>query len=361
MHVIGRTDDRGPTAELGRYLARDGSTGDPVELDLDRPHAALVVGKRGTGKSYTLGVLAEGVATAPGLSPVVVDPMGAFGGLVEAGGTVHRRPRVRADALPASAWPELFGLDPASAVGGLVWRAFVAEDTLAGARTWIDDASADGATRRAAGNHLALADTWDAFSPDGLTPADLATAEPTVLDCAALPAAGFAAVCRAAASGLYRTRVENELDRLPWLFVDEAHVAFDGIAAPALRTLLTRGRAPGVSLVCATQRPGALPSVARSQADVVVAHHLATREDVDALAEARPSLLAGDLAGRLPTGVGDALVVDDATGSAHSVRIRTRRTRHDGDSPRVSTSGDEEHERVGPPVRERPDGTETGE
>ena len=361
MHVIGRTDDRGPTAELGRYLARDGSTGDAVELDLDRPHAALVVGKRGTGKSHTLGVLAEGVADAPGLAPVVVDPMGAFGGLVEAGGTVHRRPRVRADAVTASTWPELLGLDPASAVGGLVWRAFVEADTLAGARTWVEETDADVATRRAARNHLALADTWDAFSRDGLTPADLATAEPTVLDCAALPAAAFAAVCRAVASGLYRARVDGELDRLPWLFVDEAHVAFDGIAAPALRTLLTRGRAPGVSLVCATQRPGSLPPVARSQADVVVAHNLTTREDVDVLAETHPSLLAGDLGGRLPSGLGEALVVDDATGSAHSVRIRTRRTRHDGDSPRASTIGDRDRGFEGSPDRERPGRTETGE
>ena len=340
MHVIGRTDGDGPTAELGRYLARDGSTGGRVAFDLDRPHAALVVGERGSGKTYTLGVLAEAVADTPGLAPVVVDPMGAFEGLVECGGTVHRRPRVRADALPPAAWPDLLGVAPASAVGGLLWRAFVEADILAAAMTWVRDATAELSSRRAAGNYLALADSWNVFSPDGLTAPDLATEGPTVLDCSTLPAAALNAVCRVVASALYRARTADDLTRLPWLFVDEAHVAFDGVAGPALRTLYTRGRAPGVSLVCATQRPNAVPQVARSQSDLLVAHRLTTRDDVDALADARPSVLRGDLAKRLPTDPGEALVVDDATESAHTVRIRTRRTRHGGDSPRASAVED---------------------
>ncbi|WP_313691787.1 ATP-binding protein [Halorarum halobium] len=336
MHVIGRTDGEGPTADLGRYLARDGSTGGRVALDLDRPHAGLVVGKRGSGKSYTLGVLVEEVTDVPGLAPVVLDPMDAFAGLVERGGTVHRRPRVRADAIPPAAWPELLELDPASEVGGLVWRAFTETGTLRAAIEWLREADAERAVRRAGRNHLSLAASWDVFSPDGLGATDLDDGEPTVLDCSALPAAATNAICRAIASGLYRAAVGGELDRLPWLFLDEAHVCFDGLAGPALGTLLTRGRSPGVSLICATQRPRALPSVARSQADLLVAHRLTTRADLDALVDAHPALLEEEVADRLALDVGEAVVVDDATESAHSVRIRTRETRHDGDSPRAS-------------------------
>jgi len=109
-----------------------------------------------------------------------------------------------------------------------------------------------------------------------------------------------------------------------------------GVADPALRTLLTRGRAPGVSLVCATQRPGALPSVAVSQSDLLVAHRLTAERDLDRLAEAEATYLAGDLASRLPTETGEALVVDDATETAHTVRIRERRTPHGGGSPSAS-------------------------
>ncbi|MFW6000099.1 MAG: ATPase, partial [Halorubrum sp.] len=53
--VSDRDCDRPPhTARIGYFLARDGSAGATVGVDLDRPHAGVVFGKRGTGKSYTL-------------------------------------------------------------------------------------------------------------------------------------------------------------------------------------------------------------------------------------------------------------------------------------------------------------------
>ncbi|MFC6730270.1 helicase HerA domain-containing protein, partial [Natronoarchaeum mannanilyticum] len=64
--------------KLGTYRALDGSAGAPLYLDLDGPHAALLVGKRGYGKSYTMGVIAESLARSSGVAPVVVDPMGVF-------------------------------------------------------------------------------------------------------------------------------------------------------------------------------------------------------------------------------------------------------------------------------------------
>ncbi|MFD1525899.1 ATP-binding protein, partial [Halolamina salina] len=124
--------------------------------------------------------------------------------------------------------------------------------------------------------------------------------------------------------------------RLPWLFVDEAHVAVDGVAGTALRTLLTRGRAPGVSLVLATQRLSALPAVAASQADLLLAHRLTSEADIEALAAASPTYLSGTLEDRLPSGRGEALVVDDATESTHAIRVRDRHTPHGGDTPRAS-------------------------
>ncbi|MXR22569.1 helicase HerA-like domain-containing protein, partial [Halobacterium bonnevillei] len=108
------------TGRLGRYLASDGSLGAPVGVDASRPHAGVVVGKRGSGKSYTLGVLAEALADAAGVSPVVVDPMGAFSGLAGAGLDVVE-PRVRANALAPRAWCDLLDLDETSAAGTLVW------------------------------------------------------------------------------------------------------------------------------------------------------------------------------------------------------------------------------------------------
>ena len=149
-----------------------------------------------------------------------------------------------------------------------------------------------------------------------------------------------AAVVRRDARGLYDARIASDLSRLPSMLVHGAHAFFDGVAESALRTLLTRGRAPGVSVVCATQRPAALPSVAVSQSDLLVSHRLTAARDVDRLAAAEATYLAGDLASRLPDGVGEALVVDDATETAHTVRIRERRTPHEGESPRASRLSD---------------------
>ena len=339
-------DDPPHTARIGSFLARDGSAGAPVGVDLDRPHAGVVFGKRGTGKSYTLGVLAEELAAADGVAPVVVDPMGVFGGLDAAGGrTVD--PAVRPASIPPSTWPDLLGLDPAGGPGSLVWRVVAdavdggSSPSLAALREAITAADAPAETRRAAANHLGLAASWGVFDADAPPVASLAAdGDPAVLDLAGVPDAAAAAVVRAVARGLYDARVDGRLPRLPWLLVDEAHAFFGGVAEPALRTLLTRGRAPGVSLVCATQRPAALPSVAVSQSDLLVSHRLTAARDVERLAEAEATYLAGDLAARLPEGVGEALVVDDATETAHTVRIRERRTPHEGESPRASRLSD---------------------
>ena len=366
MHVLGREDGADgdaersgslPTVRLGSFLARDGSAGAPIGVDVDGPHAGVVFGKRGTGKSYTLGVLAEGLSDARGVSPVVVDPMGVFGGLRSAGGRVVD-PVVRPAAIPPSIWPDLVGLDPTGGAGSLLWRvvadatdgAGTAADSgspptggsagstsIADLRARIEDSDAPSEARRAATNHLRLAESWGVFDADAPPVTTLAAdGSPTVLDLAGVPQAASAAVVRAVARGLYDARIDGELNRLPWLLIDEAHAFFGGVADPALRTLLTRGRAPGVSLVCATQRPSAVPSVAVSQSDLLIAHRLTAEQDVTRLGEAEATYLAGDLASRLPTGTGEALVVDDATETAHTVRVRERRTPHDGGSPRAS-------------------------
>lgn len=344
MVLIGREDERGPTVHLGHYRARDGSQGADVELDLDHPHVALVVGKRGSGKSYTLGVIAEALAASEGVAPVVADPMGAFRTLrenpVEA--TV-REPRVPATAIPPKAWCRLLDLAPASGPGSLVWRAAAAADTLADMRSFVADVDVPAPTRRAAANHLELADAWGVFDPWGPDAAAL-TESLTVLDLADADRAPANATLAAVADLLYEARLADDLDQMPWLLIDEAHAFVDDIAWPALRKLLTRGRHPGVGLVLATQRPSALPDVATSQADLLVSHRLTDRADRDALADARPAYVEGTLLERMPTETGEALVVDDATESLHAIRVRERHTPHGGGTPRASDRDDGEPE-----------------
>jgi hypothetical protein len=360
MHaeVLGRSegDEGGPVGRFGAHRARDGSRGAAVGIDLDRPHAALVVGKRGYGKSYTLGVLAEAAARAPGIAPVVVDPMGVFGGLADAAaeGSVPARiveePTVRADALPPASWPALVGSDPDSPVGALVWHAAAEAATLDAMRGVVASADATDGVRRAATNRLRRAASWNVFAADGLDATALLGGEATVLDCSGLDDAPANAVAAAIAAALYDRRVrvsrrrngappsEPRTSRLPWLLVDEAHVFFEGVAGAALRRILTRGRAPGVSLVAATQRPSALPEVAVSQSDLRIVHRLTAGPDVRALTAADPAYLDGDVTDAMPTAPGEALVIDDTAEAIRTVAIRERDTPHGGASPRAAAT-----------------------
>lgn len=375
--VLGRGAglDAGPAGRIGRYRALDGSAGAPLYLDLDGPHAGLVVGKRGYGKSYTLGVLAEELARVDGTAAVVVDPMGVFATLADSGSSelvpaaVESEPIVGPGAVDPRSWPSMLGLSPESGAGSLVWRAAAERDSLDGmveyvrerARAWTGTDSdtdqgtepdADDATGavgdptragtapeehvRAAVNHLRLAHSWNVFGPDGLDASDLTGPGVVVLDLSGYEESAMNAVVRGVADELYRARVAESVDRLPWLLVDEAHAFFDGVARSGLERILTRGRAPGMSVVLATQRPGVVPSVAVSQTDLLFAHRLTAEADIEALERARPTYVDSTIAERLPNETGAVAILDDGTETTHAARIRERTTPHGGDAPRVS-------------------------
>ncbi|MCU4717566.1 ATP-binding protein [Halapricum hydrolyticum] len=344
--VIGRGEgeslEERPAGKLGTYRALDGSSGAPLYIDLDRPHAMLVVGKRGYGKSYTLGVIAEGLARAEGVAPVVVDPMGVFDTLADESrgspvpAAVMTAPPVRPNVLDPRSWCTLLELSPESGAGGLVWQAAEAHASLAGMRQYVANADAPGTDKRAAINHLDLADSWGVFDETGVSAADLAGPEISVVDVSELDSAPMNAVARAVGEALYRARIERKIDRLPWLLFDEVHTFFDGVASAALETILTRGRAPGVSLVMATQRPSAVPPVGVSQSDVIVSHRLTSGADIEALKATQPTYMDASLEERMPTETGDVIVIDDATETVHAATVRRRDTPHGGDSPRAS-------------------------
>src|SRR5690554_7331157 len=66
---------------LGRDISSHGS----VFLDATGSRAMLVCGKRGSGKSYTLGVLLEELVTVGSneVIPIIVDPMGIYHTMVK--------------------------------------------------------------------------------------------------------------------------------------------------------------------------------------------------------------------------------------------------------------------------------------
>jgi DNA helicase HerA-like ATPase len=74
------------TILIGKQYVQMGqimSLSNPVYLDVGGPHIILVSGKRGSGKSYTLGVIAEGLARidpeiAENISTLIFDTLGIF-------------------------------------------------------------------------------------------------------------------------------------------------------------------------------------------------------------------------------------------------------------------------------------------
>jgi len=90
--ILGRSEkdkkkygDEG-TIFIGKQYMKMGhivSLSNPVYLDVVRPHMILICGKRGSGKSYTVGVMVESMATmekkvAKNISSLIFDTMGIY-------------------------------------------------------------------------------------------------------------------------------------------------------------------------------------------------------------------------------------------------------------------------------------------
>ena len=90
--VIGRNESdkkkygKEGTILLGKHYIKMGqvtSLSNPIFMDVTRAHVVFVCGKRGGGKSYTMGVIAEGMANLPkeiseNLSIIMLDTMGIY-------------------------------------------------------------------------------------------------------------------------------------------------------------------------------------------------------------------------------------------------------------------------------------------
>src|SRR3989344_8210806 len=80
-----RFEDKG-LVRLGKGYVKMGqytSLSNTIYMDVARSHVVLVAGKRGTGKSYTLGVIAEEISNLPiearkNIAPLIFDTMGIF-------------------------------------------------------------------------------------------------------------------------------------------------------------------------------------------------------------------------------------------------------------------------------------------
>jgi DNA helicase HerA-like ATPase len=396
---------------MGQYT----SLSNLILMDIARSHVVLVAGKRGSGKSYTMGVIAEEISNLPkevsqnigslifdtmgiywtmkfknekdrylldewGLKPQnlpvrIFAPYGHFEDYLEKGIPVDEVFALEASELNAEDWILTFGLDIINPVSVLIQRTLT--KLKAKKNFYISDIisflekeeKTPLEIKNAAISLFEAADTWGVFAKKGISATqvkDLIKGGFTsVLDLSVYNSVGafniralvISLVCRKIFNQRMLARKKEEIDSiskiatlsldtekkdnpLVWIFIDEAHefLPKEGktVATDSLIQLLREGRQPGISVVLATQQPGQIHHDVMTQSDIVIAHRVTSKPDVEALNYIMQSYVLESIKKQmddLPPLKGSAIVLDDNSERIYPIRIRPRFTWHGGEAP----------------------------
>ena len=354
-YVLGRREKgEGGAINIGRYYALDASLGADVFVDALKPHVILICGKRGYGKSYTMGVFIEEMLSLEeeirkNIGIVVVDTLGIFWTLFYPNekekdllerwklkpknfdlrilsspinveeyrkkGIEARKLLIKTDELSPLHWAQLFNLKPTDYVSAIIGRAinelgknFSIDDMIDYIKN--DERIKDEA-KVIAENFLLMAKSWEIFDKNGLPINEVVKAgKATVLDLSSYPEELKIVVVALIARKIFEARIrerrkyeeamierkelEEEIPQT-WLAIDEAHVFLPMERCLSkdilIKQWMRQGRQPGVSLILATQRPSSLDEEVLSHSDIIICHRLTSQEDIDALSKIRPTYM----------------------------------------------------------------------
>ena len=279
---------------------------------------------------------------------------------------------IQPSELSVEDWCLTFNIEITSPIGALIGRVIsnLEEDyDIDGIIAAIQsDERTDHYTQAAAENLFITAESWGLFSKQGISFSELVQpSQITVIDVSGYASAVNRASVRALVIGLISKKLftermqarkeeefrdvksftrlipsEEEAKEVPliWIMVDEAHefLPRSGTtpATDTLQTLLREGRQPGISLVLASQQPGQIHTDVMTQSDIVIAHHITAKIDVDALGALMQTYMRESLdktLADLPDVKGAAILFDDTNERLYPIRIRPRITWHGGGSP----------------------------
>lgn len=331
----------------------------PILMDVLRPHVVLVVGKRGSGKSYSGAVIAEEIMKLPdeiknNLSVLMIDTMGIFWsmkipneqdlellanwemraqsfntqnivpiGLTDfydkAGITYDATFSIKPSELSAADWGLTFNIDIFDPLGILLERIIKRlREKDYSIKDIINEIEADERAEQkeklALQNRFLAAEEWGIFSEEA-TPIEnlLKPGVATILDVSLQEWNVRNLMLGILAREIYQARIaarrveelaiiggeEQKKIPLTWIIVDEAHEFFPTkrytAATNDLLTLVRQGRQPGISLVLISQRPNKLHEDAIAQADLVLSHRLTAKPDLDALSQIMQTYLLFDI------------------------------------------------------------------
>lgn len=216
QYILGRREIvSGGTLLVGRYYAIDGSLGANVYIDMLHPHVILICGKRGYGKSYTIGVFLEELgrlkdSLRKNLGVVVLDTLGIFWTLQYKNSTVIENTQqslytpqefplilfvpkknikeykqkgiqahifsLQASELSPSHWCYLFNIKPTDPFGIILTKTVLSLQELHQSYSLSDivssiqnDESNDDMIKNAAKNFFIMAQSWDIFHTEGIS------------------------------------------------------------------------------------------------------------------------------------------------------------------------------------------------
>jgi DNA helicase HerA-like ATPase len=388
--------------KMGQY----NSLSNNIFLDVARSHVVLIAGKRGSGKSYTMGVLTEEMSNlekdvSENIASLIFDtmgiywtmkhanekdkdllhdwelkpknlpvkifvPFGHFDEFQEKGIPVDEKFALSVTEMTSEDWIITFGLEMLHPVASLIQRTVTElkekeeKYTIKEIIELIQKSkNAEKSTINSAVGLFETANTWGVFAKNkneetqikdlingGITIGKF-NVRGLVISLLSRKLFNERMIARkleeikAVEKGLdFSEKREKKEMPLVWLFIDEAHEFLPlnehVISTDALVQILREGRQPGISLVLATQQPGKIHTDVMTQSDIVLAHRVTSKPDVDALNHMMQSYLTNTIQGYmndLPSLKGSAIILDDNSERIYPMRMRPRFTWHGGEAP----------------------------
>jgi uncharacterized protein len=406
--------------KMGNYT----SLSNKMYMDVIRSHVVLIAGKRGSGKSYTIGVIAEELAKLPedvkeNIAPLIFDTMGIFwtmkykndkdmGALedweiksekmdvnvwapsghfdkyVKRKIPVDHRFALGPNELDIEDWVSIFGLSMIEPASVLIQKVIAKlrstgdydlDDVIESMRA---DSEATSEVKKSGVALFEAAKSWKIFAKktekstkirDLIVPGKTSVLDLSIYSSTSafnVRALVIGLISRKLFNQRILARKQEEMESIyhgitkgkgsktkkempiVWLFIDEAHEFLpkegNTPATNSLIQVLREGRQPGISIVLATQQPGVIHRDVMTQSDLVLAHRLTNKNDIEALNEIMQTYMLATVQKEmreLPDLKGSGIVLDDNSERLYPVRIRPRVTWHGGEAPIALVEGDD--------------------